>query len=103
MNKMFIFGQISKTLGYLAVGLSSIIRISGSVTRYVGDQISNTGRYDLNIMVDGATIKDIKNQSAAQLSKILQNMNDFGVTEVTITKIERNKNDVQSNTTSKTK
>jgi hypothetical protein len=86
MNKMSFVGQFSKTLGYLAFALNNVIRFTGNITQRVTDRVTNTERYNIDILVQGTTIKSVQNQSSAQLSRLLETMDNFGVTEVIITK-----------------
>ena len=86
MNKLSFVGQFSKTLGYLAFALNNVIRFAGNVTQRVTDHVTNTERYNIDILVEGTTIKSVQNQSSAQLSRLLETMDNFGVTEVIITK-----------------
>ena len=97
MNKLSFVGQFSKTLGYLAFALNNVIRFAGNVTQRVTDHVTNTERYNIDILVEGTTIKTVNNQSSAQLSRLLETMDNFGVTEVIITKRIKAE-DVSSNT-----
>jgi|TARA_R100000084_G_C4621277_1_gene133279 hypothetical protein len=93
MSKMHFVGQFSKTLGYLAFGLNNVLRFAGNVTRKVADSVSSTERYDVEILVEGATTVTHLNQSASQLSNLLVGMDRFGVTEVIIKKHTDNTSD----------
>ncbi len=84
MNKLALFGQLSKTLGYLAFGLNNVLRFVGTATSKVGNVVSNKQRYDIEVLVDGATTITHKNQTEIQLRDCLEGMDRFGVTEVII-------------------
>jgi|TARA_R100000742_G_C4279686_1_gene105367 hypothetical protein len=84
MNKMTLLGQFSKTLGYLAFGLNNVLRFVGTATSKVGNVVSNKQRYDIEVLVDGATTITHKNQTEVQLRNCLEGMDRFGVTEVII-------------------
>tara|TARA_R100000458_G_C8265449_1_gene240555 strand:- start:1436 stop:1744 length:309 start_codon:yes stop_codon:yes gene_type:complete len=86
MNKLSFVGQLSKTLGYVAFALNNVIRFAGNTTQRITDKITSIDRYNIEILVNGATMVEHKNQSAAQLSRLLTTMDNFGVTEVIITK-----------------
>lgn len=84
MNKMTLIGQLSKTLGYLAFGLNNMLRFVGTATSRVGNVVSSKQRYDIEILVDGATTITHNNQTETQLRNCLEGMDRFGVTEVII-------------------
>ena len=84
MNKLALFGQLSKTLGYLAFGLNNVLRFVGTATSKVSNVVSNKQRYDIEVLVDGATTITHKNQTELQLRNCLEGMERFGVTEVII-------------------
>ena len=84
MNKMTLIGQFSKTLGYLAFGLNNVLRFVGTATTRVSSVVSNKQRYDIEILVDGATTITHNNQTETQLRNCLEGMDRFGVTEVII-------------------
>jgi len=86
MSKMAFVSQLSKTMGYIAFGLNNILRFAGNVTQSVADRVTSTDRYNIEILVNGATVVEHKKQSAAQLSRLLTTMDNFGITEVIITK-----------------
>ena len=72
ISKISFVGQLSKTLGYLAFALNNVIRFAGNVTQRVTDHVTNTERYNIDILVEGTTIKTVNNQSSAQLSRLLE-------------------------------
>jgi len=84
MNKITLFAQLSKALGYLAFALNNVLKFAGNVTIKMSDIITNKTRYDVEILVEGATTITHKNQTAAQLGQLLNDMDKFGVTEVII-------------------
>ena len=84
MNKMRLLAQFSKALGYLAFALNNVLKFAGNVTIKMTDIITNRTRYDVEILVEGATTITHKNQTAAQLANLLNGMDRFGVTEVII-------------------
>ena len=84
MNKITLFAQLSKALGYLAFALNNVLKYAGNVTIKMSDIITNKTRYDVEILVEGATTITHKNQTAAQLGQLLNDMDKFGVTEVII-------------------
>lgn len=84
MNKMTLIGQLSKTLGYLAFGLNNMLRFIGTATSKVGNVVNSKQRYDIEILVDGATTITHNNQTETQLRNCLEGMDRFGVTEVII-------------------
>ena len=84
MNKITLFAQLSKALGYLAFGLNNVLRFVGTATSKVGNVVSNKQRYDIEVLVDGATTITHKNQTEVQLRNCLEGMDRFGVTEVII-------------------
>tara|TARA_R100001460_G_scaffold57230_1_gene96948 strand:- start:454 stop:759 length:306 start_codon:yes stop_codon:yes gene_type:complete len=86
MSKLAFVSQLSRTMGYLAFGLNNVLRFAGNVTQRVADKVSTKDRYNIEILVNGATMVEHKNQSSAQLSRLLTTMDNFGVTEVIITK-----------------
>ena len=92
MNKMTLIGQFSKTLGYLAFGLNNVLRFAGTVT---SNAVSNKQRYDIEVLVDGATTITHTNHTELQLRNCLEGMDKFGVTEVIIKQHvrEQEKND----------
>ncbi len=84
MNKMTLIGQLSKTLGYLAFGLNNMLKFVGTATSRVGNVVSSKQRYNIEILVDGATTITHNNQTETQLRDCLEGMDRFGVTEVII-------------------
>jgi hypothetical protein len=84
MNRLTLIGQVSKTLGYLAFGLNNVLRFVGSATNKISSVVSNRQRYDIEILVDGATTITHNNQTETQLRDCLDGMDKFGVTEVII-------------------
>ena len=84
MNKMTLIGQLSKTLGYLAFGLNNMLRFVITATSKVGNVVSSKQRYNIEILVDGATTITHNNQTETQLRDCLEGMDRFGVTEVII-------------------
>ena len=84
MSKMTLIGQFSRTLGYLAFGLNNVLRFVGTATTKVSSVVSNKQRYDIEILVDGATTITHNNQTETQLRNCLEGMDRFGVTEVII-------------------
>ena len=84
MNKMTLIGQLSKTLGYLAFGLNNMLRFVSTATSKVGNVVSSKQRYNIEILVDGATTITHNNQTETQLRDCLEGMDRFGVTEVII-------------------
>jgi len=98
MNKLALFGQLSKTLGYLAFGLNNVLRFVGTATSKVGNVVSNKQRYDIEVLVDGATTITHKNQTEVQLRNCLEGMDRFGVTEVIIKQhLKQQEKDNESN------
>jgi hypothetical protein len=95
MNKMTLIGQFSKTLGYLAFGLNNVLKFAGTVTSKAANAVSNKQRYDIEVLVDGATTITHTNQTELQLRNCLEGMDKFGVTEVIIKQHvrEQEKND----------
>ena len=61
-----------------------MLKFAGNVTIKMTDIITNRTRYDVEILVEGATTITHKNQTAAQLGQLLNDMDKFGVTEVII-------------------
>ena len=84
MNKITLVGQISKTLGYLAFGLNNMLKFVATTTSRVGNVVNSKQRYNIEILVDGATTITHNNQTETQLRDCLEGMDRFGVTEVII-------------------
>ncbi len=61
-----------------------MLRFVGTATSKVGNVVSNKQRYDIEVLVDGATTITHKNQTEIQLRDCLEGMDRFGVTEVII-------------------
>lgn len=77
---------IGKGLGYMAFALNQVVRLVKETSTFAYAKIANKDIYTVEIMVNGVVVRTAKNQSASQISKLLKTMDNFGITNVTITR-----------------
>lgn len=87
MTRLKMMGQAGKAVSYVFLGLNHTARFASNVARNVGNGFTNKGLFDLELASDGGhVIKELKNQTGSQISDIIEQMDNFGVKTITITK-----------------
>tara|TARA_R100000700_G_C3168165_1_gene143059 strand:- start:1520 stop:1786 length:267 start_codon:yes stop_codon:yes gene_type:complete len=79
-----VFTSLTWAFAGLASGLNSAARLIVTGSRIVSDKVYDKKRYRVELMVDGATLKTKEDQSAKMVSKLLENMQDYGITGVIV-------------------
>jgi len=82
--------SLGKGLGYMAFALNQVLKLTKEASGYVYARITNKDIYTIEIIVDGVIIRTAENQSASQISRLLKTMDNFGITNVTITRQAKN-------------
>lgn len=85
MNGSTIFTTFAKGVGYLGFALNQMLKLAMSGARYASDAISDNKRYDIELLVGGATIETKRNLSGTQLSKVVRIMGEVGIDQAIIT------------------
>lgn len=91
MSKITTFTTVAKGASYLALAMNQMLKLAVNGTRYAIDSIADRKRYDIELLVGGATIQTKTNQSGAQLSKIVRIMGEVGVEQAIITDVKKDK------------
>ncbi len=85
MNKLGTFTAIAKGASYLGLALNQIVKLAAHGTRNATDFVIDRKRYNIELLVSGATIQTKQNQTGAQLAKIVRIMSEVGVEQAIIT------------------
>tara|TARA_R110002051_G_scaffold101491_3_gene172332 strand:- start:544 stop:834 length:291 start_codon:yes stop_codon:yes gene_type:complete len=94
LGKLKVMGQAGKAVSYLFLALNQGARFTSSIARNVGNGIRNKGLFSVTLIAqDGIVLKELCNQTSSQISDILEQMENFGITCVTIEKSRVIKND----------
>ena len=91
MSKVTTFATVAKGASYLALALNQMLKLAANGTRYAIDSIKDRKRYNIELLVEGATIQTKENQSGAQLSRIVRIMGEVGVDQAIITDVQKDK------------
>tara|TARA_R110002012_G_scaffold289498_3_gene482639 strand:+ start:2649 stop:2927 length:279 start_codon:yes stop_codon:yes gene_type:complete len=91
MSKVTTFATVAKGASYLALALNQMLKLAANGTRYAIDSIKDRKRYDIELLVEGATIQTKTNQSGAQLSRIVRIMGEVGVDQAIITDVNKDR------------
>ena len=91
MSKVTTFATGEKGASYLALALNQMLKLAANGTRYAIDSIKDRKRYNIELLVEGATIQTKENQSGAQLSRIVRIMGEVGVDQAIITDVQKDK------------
>jgi|TARA_R100000750_G_C2343391_1_gene95177 hypothetical protein len=84
MSTARIYTSFAKAAAYTAWALNQMLYFGKNAARTVSDSINDTKRYKVELLVDGATLKTKNDQSARQLCKLLENMDDFGINGIIV-------------------
>jgi len=91
MSKLGTFTAVAKGASYLGMALNQMVKLAAHGTRTAADFVIDKKRYDIELLVGGATIETKHNQSGAQLSKLVRIMGDVGVEQAIITDVKKEK------------
>jgi len=87
MTRLRMMGQAGKAVSYVFLGLNHTARFASNIARNVGNGISNKGLFDLELSADGGhVIKELKNQTGSQVIDMIEQMDNFGIHTITISK-----------------
>ena len=89
MSKVGTFATVAKGASYLALALNQMLKLATSGARYAIDSFADRRRYNIELLVQGATIETKENQSGAQLSRIVRIMGEVGVDQAIITDVKK--------------
>jgi len=84
MSKFQAMGTIGKTIGYITWAINNTIRIAKNTTTRSFDFISNRSRYNLEITVQGKTIRTETGINTSQIIALLETMHNFGDVQIHI-------------------
>ena len=84
MSKFQAMGTIGKTIGYITWAINNTLRIAKNATTRSFDFISNRSRYNLEITVQGKTIRTETGINTSQIIALLETMHNFGDVEIHI-------------------
>jgi len=79
-----LYTGVAKGLGYTAFAINQCFRAVKSGSKAVAETITNTKKYKVELIVEGATLKTKENQTSQDVIRTIENMEDYGVTGVII-------------------
>ena len=91
MSKTRTFATVAKGASYLALALNQMLKLATNGARVAIDSFADRKRYNIELIVQGATIETKENQSGAQLSRIVRIMGEVGVEQAIITDVQKDK------------
>ena len=91
MSKAGTFATVAKGASYLAFALVQMVKLAANGTKHAADMIIDKRRYDIELLVGGATIETKKNQSGTQLSNIVRIRGEVGLAQAIITDVNKEK------------
>tara|TARA_R100000234_G_C4930762_1_gene148391 strand:- start:288 stop:566 length:279 start_codon:yes stop_codon:yes gene_type:complete len=91
MSKTRTFATVAKGASYLALALNQMLKLATNGARIAIDSFADRKRYNIELIVQGATIETKENQSGAQLSRIVRIMGEVGVEQAIITDVQKDK------------
>lgn len=94
MTKLKMMGQAGKAVGYIFLGLNHTARFTSKLTGYVANGLKNKGLFNLELSADGGhVVKELKNQTGAQVVDMIEQMDNFGIDQISVKKINGESND----------
>ena len=84
MSTARIYTTWAKIMGYTVWAANQALWCGKNVARSLTDSLDNSKRYSIELMIGGATIKTADNLTTKELCKLLENMSDYGISEVII-------------------
>jgi|TARA_R100000084_G_scaffold107508_2_gene67703 hypothetical protein len=91
MSKTRTFATVAKGASYLALALNQMLKLATNGARIAIDSFADRKRYNIELIVQGATIETKENQSGTQLSRIVRIMGEVGVEQAIITDVQKDK------------
>ena len=91
MSKTRTFATVAKGASYLALALNQMLKLATNGARIAIDSFADRRRYNIELLVQGATIETKENQSGAQLSRIVRIMGEVGVEQAMISDVQKDK------------
>ena len=94
LAKLKMMGQAGKAVSYVFLGLNQVSRFTSKLAVNISNGIRNKGLFKIFLTSDsGEIIKELNNQSASNISEILEQMDNFGIYSVTVEKAVGTQND----------
>jgi len=76
-----------KLTGVLLSAANGALTFSGRLAGMVGDKIMDTRRYKVEVIVEGATIKEHYNCSTKQVQQLMNATSQLGLTQLIVTEM----------------
>tara|TARA_R100000482_G_C5028211_1_gene102859 strand:- start:192 stop:479 length:288 start_codon:yes stop_codon:yes gene_type:complete len=79
--------RLSKLFVYTTSAINGLITITGKLAQKAGDAITDTRRYKVEILVEGATVKTHENCNTKQVQRLMNATSELGLTQLIVTEM----------------
>ena len=80
--------KFTKILGYLTMTANGIFKLSSSIARKASDAVTDTRRYEVEIMEEGVVIRKHENCNTKKVQKLMRATSDLGLTQIIVTEMQ---------------
>mgnify|MGYP003113245485 FL=1 len=79
--------RFTKLLAYATSAINGVMTVSARIAQKAGDAITDTRRYKVEVIVEGATIKEHLNCNTKQVQRLMNATSQLGLTQLIVTEM----------------
>ena len=88
LHKLKVAGRIGQSVGYVVYGANALARFAGNTVTHVSNGLRNKGLFNVTLTTEGGNVvKELERQTGSQIIDILEQMDNFGITNIDIQKV----------------
>jgi hypothetical protein len=89
LHKLKVAGRIGQSVGYVVYGVNAVARFAGNTVTHMSNGLRNKGLFNVTLTTEGGNVvKELQRQTGSQIIDILEQMDNFGITNIDIQKVD---------------